>query len=530
MSLRRLSVATLVITVVTGAAATGTVEGPPLIRIDPSDGYRSDQFGATVDISDGRCVAGAPRDVIAVTGEGSAYVFELQPDGAWQEVAKLIASDHERDDYFGTSVAVSGDTIAVGSYRDDDGGDRTGSVYIYDRSPGGVWSETTKLHASDAAPLDEFGYAVDLEGDTLVAGAIKADAAYVFERDGTGTWTETAILTYAGSSADGFARAVATDGEAVLIGEFAGDDCMGGSGSTHVFEKDGTGSWMHVARLNAQDCSGPDHFGWSVEVNGDLAVVGAPSDDAPLMDSGSAYVFERQPDGVWQQVQKLVASNGSQSGSFGESVDTNGQHVFVGAPGAGDDGAIYVYKTGATGEWFELPHLQQEISNPDGRIGSAVAVDGGSLLAGVASGNRAYVGDVSAFLTIEPYGAGCPGEGGVVPELSIGGDPTPGGEITIGVENAVGGSVVFFLAGTDRLELPIGGGCYLNVAPFPPQVLGPFILQPIGGMGAGNGSLDLSAVVPGWAPSIVVDLQAAVPDAAAVKGYSTSNGIEFGIQ
>jgi hypothetical protein len=100
---------------------------------------------------------------------GSAFVF-VRAGGVWTEQTKLTASDAAASDLFGLSVSVSGDTVVVGAYGDDDAGSDSGSAYVFVRS-GGMWTEQTKLTASDAAASDNFGQSVSVSGDTVVIGA-----------------------------------------------------------------------------------------------------------------------------------------------------------------------------------------------------------------------------------------------------------------------------------------------------------------------------------------------------------------------
>jgi len=102
------------------------------------------------------------------------------------EVAKLLASDGMANDFFGRSVAVSGDTAVVGAFFDGDNGFASGSAYVF-RSAGTAWVEEAKLTASDVAPSDQFGGSVAVSGDTAVVGAELHDdngsasgSAYVF--------------------------------------------------------------------------------------------------------------------------------------------------------------------------------------------------------------------------------------------------------------------------------------------------------------------------------------------------------------
>jgi hypothetical protein len=77
-------------------------------------------------------------------------------------------------DRFGYSVSVSGDTVVVGAYGDDDGGSSSGSAYVFVRDAG-MWSQEAKLTASDHEAFDRFGYSVSVSGDKVVVGAYTDD-------------------------------------------------------------------------------------------------------------------------------------------------------------------------------------------------------------------------------------------------------------------------------------------------------------------------------------------------------------------
>ena len=137
------------------------------------------------------------------------------------EQAKLTASDGAANDHFGVSVAIAGDTIVVGAYGDDDSGSDSGSAYVFTRT-GTTWTEQTKLTASDGAAGDQFGTSVAITGDTIVVGADLDDtasgSAYVFTRTGT-AWMEQAKLTASdGAAVDSFGISVAIVGDTIVVG------------------------------------------------------------------------------------------------------------------------------------------------------------------------------------------------------------------------------------------------------------------------------------------------------------------------
>ena len=146
---------------------------------------------------------------------GSAYVFVRDAAGVWTQGPKLLAPDGAEGDLFGKSVALNGDTAVVGAYRDDDNGLFFGSAYVFAPDAGGLWTQQSKLLASDGALGDFFGGAVAVSGNTVVVGAaldddngFNAGSAYLFtagpaiacpgDTDGDGTVGITDFLNLLG--------------------------------------------------------------------------------------------------------------------------------------------------------------------------------------------------------------------------------------------------------------------------------------------------------------------------------------------
>src|SRR6185295_9812360 len=167
----------------------------------------------------------------------------------WTEQQKLLASDASSNDLFGVSVSVSGDTVVVGAYRNNNpGGVGAGAAYVLVRS-GTTWTEQQKLLASDAAVNLCFGYSVSVSGDTVAvrayvdynAGGVDAGAAYVFARSGT-NWTEQQkLLASDAAASDWFGYSVSVSGDTVVSGAWLAD-AVGGvdAGAAYVFVRSGT--------------------------------------------------------------------------------------------------------------------------------------------------------------------------------------------------------------------------------------------------------------------------------------------------
>jgi uncharacterized delta-60 repeat protein len=334
-----------------------------------SDGGPSDWFGYSVAISGDTAVVGAAGDDAQ---KGSVYVF-VRNGTAWTQQQKLTASDGSADEAFGKSVAITGDTVIVGAFADDG----KGAAYVFTRS-GTVWSEQQKLTASNGATGDRFGWSVAVNGDTAVVGStIHSSArgsAYVFTRNGT-VWSQQQELTASdGAANDIFGVSVELAGNTTVVG--ASQDDLS-RGSAYVFVRSGT-VWSEQQKLTASDGAGNDLFGASVSMSAETAVVGAYGDDSA---KGSAYVFTRSGT-VWSQQQKLTASDGAANDSFGWSVSVSGDAAIVGAYlDDSNKGSAYVFtRSGVV--WTQQPKLTGSDSLADDLFGFAVAISGSSSIVG----------------------------------------------------------------------------------------------------------------------------------------------------
>ena len=178
--------------------------------------------------------------------------------------------------------------------------DSQGSAYVFVRS-GTTWSQEAKLTASDGAVFDWFGTAVALSGDTALVGAVwhtvganyRQGSAYVFLHSGLG-WSEQQELTVSDGAADDcFAVSLALDGDTALVGAYLRDvGANPNQGSAYVYRRSGT-AWSEQTRLTAANGESPeDCFGMSVALDGDSALAGAVYDDIGVnVDQGSAYTF-----------------------------------------------------------------------------------------------------------------------------------------------------------------------------------------------------------------------------------------------
>jgi hypothetical protein len=320
-------------------------------------------FGTSVAISGNTIVVGAADtsnfNDPAAAGPGAAYVF-VMPAGGWHdmtETAKLTASDGNNGDAFGDSVAISGNTIAVGAFfaTDSSGNSFAGKSYVFVR-PSSGWSgnlnETAELTANDSELLNYMGASVGISGGTVVAGAYGHNnfqgVAYVFARPSTGwkNMTQTAELSSAdGAGSDDFGFSAAISGDTVVMGA---PNARNSKGAAYVFVKPSTG-WSNMTQtceLIARNGVQFQSFGQSVATNGKVVVVGAPSTTVGSnFGQGAGYVFAKPASG-WRNQQsslELVANDGAANDGFGVSVGIGGTTMFAGAPKNTTPGAAYVF-------------------------------------------------------------------------------------------------------------------------------------------------------------------------------------------
>jgi hypothetical protein len=375
-----------------------------------------DRFAWSIAVSGDTLAVSAPQEDSNATGvggnqadnsaqdSGAVYVF-TRTAGVWNQQAYLKASNTQINDQFGTAIALSGDTLAVGAWAESSGaagvnGNQadnsvisSGAAYVFTRTAG-VWSQEAYLKASNPGLNDYFGHALALFGDTLAVGA----------------WLEDSGATGVGGNQ---ADSTATD-----------------AGAVYVFTRVG-GTWSQQAYLKASNTGAGDHFGDSLGLHQDTLVVGARDEDSSAngvggnqaddsaLDSGAVYVFTRAA-GVWSQQGYLKASSSDPGDLFGGSVAIWGDTVAIGAlaedsiaTGPGGDetdnsaissGAVYIFsRTG--GAWSQQAYLKASNSAAGDQCGAAIAITFDTLAFGCTledssatgvGGNQADNGSVSA--------------------------------------------------------------------------------------------------------------------------------------
>lgn len=348
--------------------------------------------GSAAAISGNTAVMGAVLHTDDESQQGAAYVFERDPaTNAWSFVKKLVASDAGFDNFFGFSVAIDGDRIVVGAPGNDvvfqlD----AGAAYVFERDAGGAgnWGEVAQLFGSVAGGATGFGTAVDVRGNTIVAGEPTTDGVgnvFVFTGDPFGVWVETKRL----SPPDDFVRfgqSLALDGDRLLVGAPRRPPDHPGFAYLHERNQGGAGNWG-IVRTFSFSFADEDEvaFGAGVALHGDTAAVSDPGSGNLGRDNGLVEVFQRDQDGpnAWGQVVRLFGENSDDN--FGQDLALRGDRLLVGSR---DANAAYTFgrNQGGPNAWGALQKLVP--SDPDfSGFGRAVGLTGGGVL-----GENAIIG------------------------------------------------------------------------------------------------------------------------------------------
>ncbi len=361
-----------------GASAQTACSDEELFASDAASGAR---FGFSVDVEGDFAAVGSPFAQGATPLSGAVYVFE-RVAGGWAEVAKLSASDGAPGDSFGNRLDIDGDRLLVGSVWKDGPGVDAGRAYVFERQ-GASWVETQILKPSDHAEGDWFGREVSIDGDRLVVGAsLKgAGAVYVFEHNGS-AWGETVKLSASdGAAGDFFGGSLDLDGDRLLIGAHGRDDVAFDAGGAYVFDLQGA-TWVETTKLTAADGAVNDDLASEVALDGDTVLLASFGDDKAAADGGSVYVFEHGG-GAWSQTAELTASDAAPGGGFGSGLELDGDVAVVGAwhadGGGTDAGAVYAFRRtgGAFAEEAKLPG-----PGAGAIFGFHVALDGTTVVLG----------------------------------------------------------------------------------------------------------------------------------------------------
>ncbi len=340
------------------------------------------EYGTSVDIAEDFAIVGASRETIA---SGAAYIYSKDSQGTWSYSQRLAATDPNEGAEYGGGVKFSNDFVVVAAGRADVGGtQRAGALYVYDYQNNN-WEFDTKLIASDMSNDAKLGMnptSLDVEGNTIVGGAPGENgwvgSVYVFTKE-AGTWSETQkILSPNPQGSDVFGVGVAISGDYIVVGA---NEVDGRKGAAYVYLKNSGGTYDYVQTLMASDAANDNFFGTSVSLSGDQMVIGAYGAN---MEQGAAYVFEKDNQGTWLEVQKLNGNASTEGTQFGWSTDIQQDYLVVSAPHIFglEAGETYFYNRDSSGTWTEDQVIQGADTVGEDFYGWSVAMNENQLIAG----------------------------------------------------------------------------------------------------------------------------------------------------
>lgn len=262
------------------------------------DAKAGDAFGQSIALTKQFLVIGAPHSDSPHKDSGAAYVFKRH-NAAWVFQTKLTAKDGAAGDLFGISVAMDGNTILVGADLHDKKAENAGAVYAF-TFDGNAWQQQAKLMASDGKKTDIFGVRIALSGDTALISArrddlqgigIDAGSAYIFER-ANGQWHQQQKLVAPDANADDrFARGVALNQNTAIISAMHQDSAGNNAGAVYLFKKQ-SGEWRYTSKIVAKDALPEDRFGWNLALSNDTAIIATPLRDDNGDSSGAVYIVD----------------------------------------------------------------------------------------------------------------------------------------------------------------------------------------------------------------------------------------------
>jgi hypothetical protein len=365
-----------------GAAYSYAVMGPialELGRLIASDGEPSEGFGSSIAMSGSSAIVGASSDSsTGVARHGSAYIFVRNAAESWTQQAKLstplrplIAA--------GRSVALEADTALIGApFETSQGASDRGIVFPFTRS-GTVWTAAMPFEAPIQSA--EFGQAVALAAGEAIVGMPKfrvgmhvdQGGAQAFVRVGN-AWTVTQTL-HSGNGVSHWrlGTSVAMSPNEVAIGIPGAYDGNVQRGAVQTYARAASG-WVPAQRLFDVGGGSDNGFAHSIALFGDWMAVGAPN---AIGDRGAVTLYQRVG-GLWLQRQRILAPDGNQGWLFGTAVGMVGNQLLVGAPGVdvgaqSDRGAVYVFELNA-GTWAHSVTLFAGGGAAGDRFGSSVAI------------------------------------------------------------------------------------------------------------------------------------------------------------
>lgn len=425
-----------------------------------------DQFGNSVAVSGKYVVVAARYDDDGASDAGSVYIYDLTSLTPTTPIVTLNNPTPDADDNFGAAIAVSGQNVVVGAGNDDTVDIDAGSAYVYSLAS---MTPTTPIVTFDnpaSAGGDFFGWSVAISGDTVVVGAtqdyvgsLSAGSAYVYNLSSLNPTTPIVTLNNpTPASDDRFGNAVAVSSNTIVVGAYLDDTGATDAGSAYVYDLSSPTPTTPFVTLKNPTPSSFDNFGISVTASGNTVIIGAGGDDTGATNAGSAYVYKLSSPSPTIPIATLKNPAPAQFLFFGNSVAVSSNFVVVGAPESPSlvrsGGSAYVFDLDSPTSATPSATLKNDTPAASDTFGSAVAMAGNTLVVGVRGDNSSGPGDGSAYV----YDLSAPTPSTPIFILR---NPTPASGGFFGNAVAVSGQYVVVGASLDDTGAKDAGSAYV---------------------------------------------------------------------
>ena len=412
--------------------------GNPLVLNNPTSN-NADDFGSSVAISGARLVIGARESSFSVNRAGRAYLFDLTSTQPAVPVQILNNPTPAIEDNFGRSVAIVGSKVVVGAPLDDTVTQNAGSAYVFEMSSATPTVPITILNSPSPSTNDLFGSSVAISGPRVAVGS-RAGLVSVHDLASATPTVPLAVLTGGGGAEYGNYPPLAISGDRVVVGTspfyFYGNSFPG---SAQIYDLSSPNPAVPVWTLR-EDQPGPflspNAFGFAVALSGNLV---AAADTSLANNSGKVFVYNLASSNPTVAIHVLENPTSAAFDRFGNCLALFGTWLVVAAADDSDDasqtGKVYAYDLASSTPTIPAFVLHNPTPGSQDRFGSSLAISGTRVVVGAweddtfgANQGTVYVYDLSSPLATTP--------------VAVLGNPKPDSSLFFGTSVAISGTRV----------------------------------------------------------------------------------------
>ena len=348
----------------------------------PQTRIQEAKFGKSVSINDwNQTIIGAPGESEL---DGVIYVFNLESNGTYTQIQKIINPVLSSAGQFGDTVITEGQFLAVSSPDYDS---FSGAVYLYERESNGTYKFLQELSTFSKIG-DNFGWDVSIYGDLMAVTSLEANNSksgkvLIFENNGT-SWNFDANFTSDDNvSEDRFGFDSSIFENRLLVGVPKADANGANSGAAYIFERNQS-IWSQSKKISPDDLSSDDEFGYAVALSGDLAFVSARQRDIDgnTTNAGVVYVFSYDG-GDWNEINQINPDQNTSGQFFGSDLVIYEDILGISST-MQEEGYLYLYRVEDNGSTISLiSRLSLEDANSTDASHLSIAITRGLSVVGI---------------------------------------------------------------------------------------------------------------------------------------------------